>query len=287
MRRIGSGVALLSAGVVVGVVVGGGFPTGGGAAAVAASPSPSAGPSAELLPEQPGGAGKVGRSAVGAYDLEAAAAAQEAAEHATSVDNNGAVLFGGQSLPDLLVSPPLRTDGPLRLTVGLGDSITYRAGSWFRRACGAGVLSTCRDAGIRGDTTEGMLERLDQDVLALNPQVVTIMAGTNDMNYGTSTAQTMRNLDEMVTRVQARGATVVLCTVAPRHRTPEQALALNAAIRRYAKKHDVALLDTYTVLGTAKGRFRKGLTQDGVHPNAAGMAAMAAYAEARLPALLS
>ncbi len=271
MRRIGSGAALLSAGVAVGVVVGGGLPLGSSAAV--ASPSVTVAPTPAVVESLAGTTAAAGEPA------------RRAAEAATSLER-GAISFGGHGLPDLLVSPPERTDGRLLLTVGLGDSITYRVGSWFRRVCGAGVLSTCRDAGIRGDTTAGMLERLETDVLALNPQVVTIMAGTNDMNYGTSTAETMSNLDQLVTRVSDSGAQVVLCTIAPRHRTPKEALALNTAIRKYAKANRVALLDTYTVLGTANGRFKKGLTKDGVHPNAAGMAAMAAYAETRLPALI-
>ncbi|MCD5309302.1 SGNH/GDSL hydrolase family protein [Kineosporia babensis] len=304
MRRLGSGAVLLSAGVAVGVVVSGGFPAGNGSAAVAAPPAvtitspapatPAASEpgfsSAEAAPTQTG-TGTIPAEATPGETLEGTTAAigekaRQAAERAASTDS-GVITFGGQSLPDLIVAPPERTDGPLRLTVGLGDSITYRAGSWFRRVCGAGVLHTCRDAGIRGDTTAGMLERLDTDVLALKPQVVTVMAGTNDMNYGTSTAETMSNLDQLVTRIADSGAQVVLCTVAPRHRTPKQALALNTAIRKYAKAHRVPLLDTYTVLGTAQGRFKKGLTKDGVHPNAAGMAAMATYAEARLPKLLA
>jgi lysophospholipase L1-like esterase len=196
------------------------------------------------------------------------------------------VTFGGQSLPDLSVVPPSRTNGALELTVGLGDSITWRPGSWFRRVCGAGVLATCRDAGIRGDSTAGMVARLDTDVLALHPDVVTVMAGTNDLLIDFDAKQTMRNLNEIVSRTRTSGAKVVLCTIPPRNRTPTEVLVLNAAIRKYADTHGVALLDLYPLLGTRAGTFRKGLTHDGVHPNATGMRKMAGYAEQKLPGLI-
>ncbi|GLY27484.1 hypothetical protein Kisp02_08490 [Kineosporia sp. NBRC 101731] len=213
-------------------------------------------------------------------------AAVQAAEGATTTESGGTVTYGGQVVPDLIVAPPEKTDGALRLTVGLGDSITYRSGSWFRRVCGSGVINTCRDSGIRGDTTAGMLSRLQTDVLDLNPDAVTVMAGTNDMLYGFTTAQSIRNIGEIVTQIKDSGATVVLCTIAPRNATPGEAMALNKAIRKYAKKHHVALFDIAPLLSTWNGRFKAGLTDDGVHPNARGMKLVADYAEQRLPALI-
>ncbi|MBT0767644.1 hypothetical protein KIH74_01825 [Kineosporia sp. J2-2] len=307
MRRIGTGAVMLSAGVVIGAVVSGGLSSGAGSTASAASPAPSASPTptgtASTTPEATGSGTVADQSGTGtgtaegtpgvtvtrsysAADLAAAADAAARATSTYSAAEGSSVGFQGQTLPDLTVVPPTRTDGALKLTVGLGDSITYRTGSWFRRVCGAGVIYSCRDAGVRGDTTTGMLERLQTDVLDLEPDAVTIMAGTNDMLYGYSTVKSMRNIDELVTRVQASGATVVLCTISPRNATPKQALALNVAIRKYAKNHKVALLDVYPLLGNANGTFKKGLTNDGVHPNVKGMKLMADLAERKLPRLI-
>nr|WP_269327864.1 GDSL-type esterase/lipase family protein [Kineosporia mesophila] len=309
---------MLSAGVVVGVVVSGGFSGGGSTTAAAASPPPSASPSVTATDDAApvSGTATVTASAApasvtpsasvspdtaapdtsapdtSAQDAAAARAkarrqaAVQAAEGATTTESGGTVAYGGQDLPDLIVAPPEKTDGALRLTVGLGDSITYRSGSWFRRVCGSGVVNTCRDSGIRGDTTAGMLSRLQTDVLDLHPDVVTVMAGTNDMLYGFTTAQSIRNIGEIVTQIRDSGATVVLCTIAPRNATPGEAMALNKAIRKYAKKHHVALFDVAPLLSTWNGRFKSGLTDDGVHPNARGMKLVADYAEQRLPALI-
>ena len=65
-----------------------------------------------------------------------------------------------------------------------------------------------------------------------------------------------------------------------------QARSSPSAIRKYARDNQVALLDPYRAVGTAEGRFKRGLTRDGVHPNAKGMKAMADYAEPRLRRLL-
>ncbi|GAB6899390.1 hypothetical protein JCM9957A_24800 [Kineosporia succinea] len=221
------------------------------------------------------------------YSAAQSEAAEKAAGSATTTESGGIVTYRGQALSDLTVVPPERTDGVLRLTVGLGDSITYRQGSWFRRVCGSGVIHTCRDSGIRGDTTEGMVKRLQTDVLDLHPEVVTVMAGTNDMLHDMTTAQSMRNIHRIVTRIQDSGSIVVLCTIAPRNATPKQAAALNKAIRAYARNHDVPLLDTYPLLAAWNGRFKAGLSNDGVHPNTRGMKLMADFAETNLPRLIA
>jgi lysophospholipase L1-like esterase len=173
------------------------------------------------------------------------------------------------------------------ITVGLGDSITFLPGSWFRRTCGSGVLLTCQDAGIRGDTTTGMLARLDRDVLAAHPTIVTIMGGTNDLREKATAASIVGRLNQIIERVNAAGATVVLCTVPPRNRYARAALALNTAIRAYAKAHRVPVLDMYSIVGTKHGKYRAGMTTDGIHPNALAAAKMEAFAEKRLPKLIS
>ncbi len=72
--------------------------------------------------------------------------------------------------------------------------------------------------GISGQTTPQMLVRFRQDVIALNPAVVVILAGTNDIagNTGPSTlAMIEDNLISMAELAEANGISVVLSSVLP------------------------------------------------------------------------
>lgn len=178
-------------------------------------------------------------------------------------------------------------DPSLPVTVGFGDSITVYPKSWFRQVCAAGVvLHNCLNAGIRGNTTTQMLARLDSDVLSYQPTIVTVMGGTNDLQHRESTKSIVHRLDLIIERVRASGAKTVLCTVPPRDGYGKQVLALNVAIRQYAARNDVPLLDFYSLLGTKTGVYKRGLTADGIHPNLRAENLMTARARQQLPALL-
>src|SRR5688572_16145154 len=72
--------------------------------------------------------------------------------------------------------------------------------------------------GISGQTTPQMLVRFRQDVVALRPAVVVILAGTNDIagNTGPSTLEMIEdNLASMTEIAQANGIAVVLSSVLP------------------------------------------------------------------------
>ena len=74
------------------------------------------------------------------------------------------------------------------------------------------------DRGIGGQTTPQMLVRFRQDVIALKPAVVVILAGTNDIagNTGPSSVEMIEdNLASMTELAKANGIGVVLSSVLP------------------------------------------------------------------------
>lgn len=170
-----------------------------------------------------------------------------------------------------------------------GDSITE---GWGREGSaaffpGKGWLNR----GISGQTTAQMLVRFPQDVLALKPQVVVILAGTNDIagNTGPSTqAMIEDNLHAMVDLARAHGIRVVLASVLPVSDYPwlpgtapaPKVRALNTALKRYADAQQLVYLDYYTPMANAAGGLDPQLADDGVHPTAKGYAVMAPLAEA-------
>jgi lysophospholipase L1-like esterase len=72
--------------------------------------------------------------------------------------------------------------------------------------------------GIGGQVTSQMLVRMYPDVLALRPEAVVILAGTNDIsrNNGPTTAEMIeQNIMAMTELAQHRGIKVLLCSVLP------------------------------------------------------------------------
>jgi lysophospholipase L1-like esterase len=147
--------------------------------------------------------------------------------------------------------------------------------------------------GISGQTTPQMLVRFRQDVIALQPAAVVILAGTNDIagNTGPSTPEMIEgNLISMVQLAQANGIRVILSSVLPVYDYPwrpglqpaQKVVALNAWMRGYAAAHGVVYLDYYSAMVDARGGLQASLTRDGVHPTEAGYRVMAPLAEAAI-----
>ncbi len=152
--------------------------------------------------------------------------------------------------------------------------------------------------GISGQTTPQMVLRFRADVIALQPKVVVILAGTNDIagNTGPITLEeTEGNLASMAELARANGIRAVLSSVMPVSnyghdregnpldmrikRPPEKILELNAWIKKYASENGHVYLDYFSATVDEKGLLKKELSDDGLHPNAAGYAVMAPLAE--------
>jgi lysophospholipase L1-like esterase len=140
--------------------------------------------------------------------------------------------------------------------------------------------------GIGGQTTPQMLVRFRQDVIALKPKVVVILAGTNDIagNTGPATLEMIENnFVSMAELAKANGIRVVLASVLPVYRyvwrpevQPVQTIsALNQWMRDYARTNGMVYLDYFSSMADERRGLRKDLTPDGVHPNEAGYRVMA------------
>lgn len=147
--------------------------------------------------------------------------------------------------------------------------------------------------GISGQTTPQLLIRFHQDVVALRPKVVVILAGTNDIagNTGPSTIEMIQdNLEAMTEIAKQHGIRVVLSSVLPVYDYPwkpglqpaPKIIALNAWMKRYAAEVGETYLDYHTAMADARGGLPPSLAEDGVHPTLAGYRMMAPLAEAAI-----
>ena len=164
--------------------------------------------------------------------------------------------------------------------VFLGDSITAGWGDDFGNAF-PGLRVANR--GISGDTTRGMLLRLDRDVLALNPKGIVMLMGTNDLDEGASAETISSNIELMLTAIQKHNPQVpiALCRVFPSsaslNRSSDQIQATNAAISLVARKFpQVTMVDTWTLFANEQGDAKKSEFPDLLHPNKLGYAKWAA-----------
>jgi lysophospholipase L1-like esterase len=168
--------------------------------------------------------------------------------------------------------------------VFMGDSITD---GWIKRspkffADNPGYI----DRGISGQTTPQMLIRFRPDVIALHPNVVVILAGTNDIagNTGPMTLEMIEdNLTSMVELAQAHHISVVISSVMPvcdyirpqtGLRPPAKIIALNAWIKDFCTRNRLVYLDYYSAMLDEQKMLQKEITYDGLHPNEAGYALM-------------
>ena len=173
--------------------------------------------------------------------------------------------------------------------VFFGDSITD---AWPLAAAFPGKPYINR--GIGGQTTSQMLVRFRNDVVALAPKVVVLLAGTNDIagNTGPISLEDIQgNVATMVEIARAHGIRVVLSSVIPLHnytpasdltfprRPPEKIAALNRWLKDYAAASGCVFLDYATAMSDDKGMLRRELAEDGLHPNPAGYAIMSPLAD--------
>ena len=174
-----------------------------------------------------------------------------------------------------LHAPQANAD-PVKI-VAFGDSLTAGLGLPTQDAFPSKLAATLRakgyevtilNAGVSGDTTSAALARLDWSVPA-GTQAVILEFGANDAFRGVLPAIVNQNLDEIIRRLKARQAEVLLAGMyAPRNLGADYDAAFDAIYPALAKKYGLILVPFFLkgVAGNAP------LNQaDGIHPTAAGV----------------
>ena len=184
---------------------------------------------------------------------------------------------------DAKLAPP--APGENRV-VFMGDSITE---GWHLDQSFPGKPYINR--GISGQTTPQMLVRFRQDVIHLEPKVVVILAGTNDIAGNTgpeSSEQIEDDLASMADLATASHIKVVICSILPAFDYPWQPGltpapkidAINVWIKNYATEKGYVYVDYHSAMKDARDGLGPNLSRDGVHPLPSGYAIMAPLAEA-------
>jgi lysophospholipase L1-like esterase len=151
--------------------------------------------------------------------------------------------------------------------------------------------------GIGGQTTPQMLVRFRHDAIGLQPNVIVILAGTNDIagNTGPMRLEDIEaNHASMAELARAHQIHLVFSSILPVHnytpqsqdlfaqRSPEKILELNRWLKAYCAANGLVYLDYFSAMADDKGLLKRDLADDGLHPNAAGYKLMAPRAQAAI-----
>lgn len=147
--------------------------------------------------------------------------------------------------------------------------------------------------GISGDTSDRMLERLEKNALNINPEVVCILIGTNDIARDIEHSMIIDNISKSIDKCKENGVKrIIINGLLPVHknidknmvgkRTNKEIKELNQKLSSLAVSKDVLFVDFSNALVDDEGNFDKELTYDGLHPNALGYFAMAKVLESLL-----
>lgn len=164
--------------------------------------------------------------------------------------------------------------------VFLGDSITQ---GWGDRLGTAFHGMKAANRGISGDTTRGVLIRLEEDVFAVNPSAIVLLIGTNDLDEDGTPEMIAGNLKLILEAIAAHDSDlpVILCEVFPSHdsknRPTEKIQKINTLYRELVKGNEqVLLVDTFELFDDGNGDAIPALFPDLLHLNDEGYAKWAA-----------
>jgi lysophospholipase L1-like esterase len=160
--------------------------------------------------------------------------------------------------------------------VFLGDSITQ---GWTDTIGGLFPGVKVANRGISGDTTRGVLIRLKEDVLSLNPKGVVLLIGTNDLEEQAEPATVAANLWLIIAELKKHNASmpVILCNVFPSSATKKRPASKIRAVNQLylsglANEPQVTVVDTYALFANTLGDANPDEFPDLLHPNGAGYA---------------
>jgi len=131
------------------------------------------------------------------------------------------------------------------------------------------------NAGISGETSSGVLSRIEWVISSLNPDIIILETGANDGLRGVDPQVLEKNLDQIVKKIKANGTRVLLAGMKlPPNLGPVYTARFAKVYPKIASKHDIPLIPFF--LEPVAGDTRYNLP-DRLHPNAEGYRRILSY----------
>ncbi len=152
---------------------------------------------------------------------------------------------------------------------GLAEADAFPA-QLTRALAAEGLAVQIVDGGVSGDTSAGGRARLGWLLAGDPPDAVIVELGANDGLRGLDPAETVSNLDAILTELDRRGLPTLLAgMLAPPNLGVDYGADFAAVYRDLAAAHDVVFYPFFLEGVAAEPALNQG---DGMHPNAAGVA---------------
>lgn len=138
--------------------------------------------------------------------------------------------------------------------------------------------------GIGGDTTQGVIDRLQVSVFDIEPIKIVLMIGTNDVNGNVQNEKILSNYRIIFDEIKKNQPTVdvFVMSIIPQNKDIEKAAGidvtknnktikhLNSEIKNLCGEYGYSFLEIYDLLLDEEGFLDKEYSDDGLHLNAAG-----------------
>lgn len=164
-------------------------------------------------------------------------------------------------------------------TVLLGDSITdfftwYELFYNFSKSSGQAVYNR----GIGGDTTDRLLERLQDNVLNIKPKNIVLLIGTNDISRGLPLEVSVQNVEKIIKTSKECNPDInfILEAVYPinenmrdrfEKRSNKKISEMNKEFIKLCEKYNCVWCDFTDKLKDKNGQLKEEYTYDGLHIN--------------------
>ena len=179
--------------------------------------------------------------------------------------------------------------GPI-VYVALGDStgagVGARNGGYvarlFQRLVERRPGSRLDNLCVSGSTTEDVLRRQLDKGVALNPDLVTLGIGINDIGHGMTLDQFSRNYEQILSTLKEKTHAQIVVTNIPdistaptipgplRQGYQQKIVQFSQRLEEIAARHDVTVFDVYTITTKELPSHPEYFSSDGFHPSDAG-----------------
>lgn len=160
--------------------------------------------------------------------------------------------------------------------VFIGDSITdlYHLNDYY-----SDLDKATYNRGIGGDTTSGVLKRLDVSLYDIEPSKVVLMIGINDINGYIAESEIVSNYTKILDGIKEHLPTTELYSMSilpvnsdlganyDLKRATNTILSVNAKIKPIVEQHSYQYLDLFSQVQDGENHLKKDLSDDGIHLN--------------------
>ena len=134
-----------------------------------------------------------------------------------------------------------------------------------------------KNRGVSGDFATKCMNRFREEVIRLNPNIIVLLTGTNDLNDGVLVTDIVRSIQNLIDKGKQVKAKFIICSLLPVNskvadagRPVSSILEINESLSRICQKEKLEFVNFYDPLIDDDGFFDKQYSDDGLHPNKQG-----------------